>query len=183
MLVPALAAEGEGEDTPLFSYNGVNFPELPEHDETKYPYAFIVSSDGSYCLNFVSSPPCSYSGSFKPSGSFILWIYDIENQSWVFSADGSGGKFYPFSALIWSSSDVLDVDDGSLVFAGSDPVPIVDTAPLMDETGSLFSSVIGWVGDVAGTIVDNPILLLFCIAVPLCGIGVGFFRRLLSSRG
>ena len=59
----------------------------------------------------------------------------------------------------------------------------VTIATLMSNAGEVFTSAIGWVGDVAEAITGNPVLLLFCIGVPLCGIGVGMFKRLLSSRG
>lgn len=54
---------------------------------------------------------------------------------------------------------------------------------LLGSVGSVFTTVIGWAGDVGETIVGDPVLLLYCIAVPLCGIGVGMFARLLHSRG
>mgnify|MGYP004688710747 FL=1 len=38
-------------------------------------------------------------------------------------------------------------------------------------------------GDAAVTTLKSPILVLFCVAVPLCGLGVGMFKRLLSARG
>ena len=47
---------------------------------------------------------------------------------------------------------------------------------------SVFTSAIGWVGTVATTIGDQPILLISCVAIPLCGLGVGLFKRLLSAR-
>lgn len=47
---------------------------------------------------------------------------------------------------------------------------------------SVFTAAIGWVGTVASTIADSPILLLACVGVPLCGLGVGLFKRLLSAR-
>lgn len=47
---------------------------------------------------------------------------------------------------------------------------------------SIFTAAIGWVGTVASTIAAQPILLLACVGVPLCGLGVGLFRRLLSAR-
>lgn len=56
-------------------------------------------------------------------------------------------------------------------------------AALLTAAGDVFTSAIGWVGDVATAITGQPVLLLFCVAVPLCGIGVGMFKRLLSSRG
>lgn len=47
---------------------------------------------------------------------------------------------------------------------------------------SIFTAAIGWVGTVASTIAAQPILLLACVGVPLCGLGVGLFKRLLSAR-
>jgi len=38
-----------------------------------------------------------------------------------------------------------------------------------------------WAGTVGTTIVGNPLLLMFVI-VPLVGLGVGLFKRLLSMR-
>jgi hypothetical protein len=58
----------------------------------------------------------------------------------------------------------------------------VTVATLMTNVGSVFTTVLGWVGDVASTIAGQPILLLSCVAVPLCGIGIGMFKRLLSTR-
>ena len=58
----------------------------------------------------------------------------------------------------------------------------VTVATLLTNVGSVFTSAIGWVGTVASTVAGQPILLLACVAVPLCGIGVGMFNRLLSSR-
>lgn len=41
---------------------------------------------------------------------------------------------------------------------------------------------ISWVGTTASTIAAQPILLLACVGIPLCGLGVGMFKRLLSAR-
>lgn len=54
---------------------------------------------------------------------------------------------------------------------------------LLTAVGSVFTQAISWVGTVATTITGQPVLLLFCVAVPLCGLGVGMFSRLLHSRG
>lgn len=56
-------------------------------------------------------------------------------------------------------------------------------ADLLTSVGTVFTSVIGWAGTVGTTITSTPVLLLYCVAVPLCGIGVGMFSRLLHSRG
>ena len=53
---------------------------------------------------------------------------------------------------------------------------------ILSAVGSVFTSAIGWVGTVASTIGDQPILLLCCVGIPLCGLGVGMFKRLLSAR-
>lgn len=55
-------------------------------------------------------------------------------------------------------------------------------ADLLSAVGSVFTQCITWVGSVATTVAGQPILLLACVAVPLCGIGVGMFNRLLSAR-
>ena len=53
---------------------------------------------------------------------------------------------------------------------------------LITAVTSVFTAAIGWVGTVASTITGQPVLLLFCVAVPLCGLGVGMFGRLIHSR-
>lgn len=55
----------------------------------------------------------------------------------------------------------------------------VTIASLMTSVGDIFSAALGWVGTVATTITSNPILLLFCV-LPLVGLGVGLFRRLIN---
>lgn len=59
----------------------------------------------------------------------------------------------------------------------------VTITSLLSDVGSVVTSAFGWVADVAGAITGNTVLLLFCVAVPLCGLGVGMFSRLLHSRG
>lgn len=54
---------------------------------------------------------------------------------------------------------------------------------LLTSVGDVFTTAIGWAGKVGETIVGTPVLLLFAVAVPLCGLGVGLFKRLLSTRG
>lgn len=54
---------------------------------------------------------------------------------------------------------------------------------LITTVTTVFTAAIGWVSTVAGTIVETPVLLLYCVAVPLVGLGIGMFKRLLSARG
>ena len=58
----------------------------------------------------------------------------------------------------------------------------VTMATLIAAVGDVFEAAIGWVGQVASTIAGQPILLLACVGIPLCGLGVGMFNRLLSAR-
>ena len=53
---------------------------------------------------------------------------------------------------------------------------------LIASITSVFTAAIGWVGTTASTIAAQPILLLACVGVPLSGLGVGLFKRLLSAR-
>lgn len=52
-------------------------------------------------------------------------------------------------------------------------------ATFLTSVGSIFTTAIGWVGTVASTIADSPILLTFC-ALPLVGLGIGIFKRLIN---
>ena len=58
----------------------------------------------------------------------------------------------------------------------------VTIATLISSVGTVFTAAIGWVGSVATTIAGNPILLLAVVGVPLVGLGVGLFKRLLTAR-
>jgi len=62
---------------------------------------------------------------------------------------------------------------------------------IISTIGDLFSAAIGWVGDIAAlitgtttvgevTTLNHPILLLFCV-LPLIGLGVGLFKRLINT--
>lgn len=59
----------------------------------------------------------------------------------------------------------------------------VTITTLLTNVGTVFTQAMTWVGTVAAKIVDEPVLLLFCVGVPLCGLGVGMFSRLIHSRG
>ena len=50
---------------------------------------------------------------------------------------------------------------------------------IITSVTTIFTAAIGWVGTVATTIASTPMLLLFA-SVPLSGLGVGLFRRLLN---
>lgn len=53
-------------------------------------------------------------------------------------------------------------------------------AEILTTVTSIFTAAIGWVGTVGETIVGTPILMIFCV-LPLIGLGVGLFRRLMNA--
>ncbi len=59
-----------------------------------------------------------------------------------------------------------------------EPITGAGTA-ILTAIGSVFASAVDMVGDVASTIIEQPILLIFAI-LPVVGLGVGLFKRLIS---
>lgn len=59
----------------------------------------------------------------------------------------------------------------------------VTISTLLSTVGTVFAQCVTWVGNVATAITGNVVLELFCIAIPLVGLGVGMFKRLLRTRG
>lgn len=55
----------------------------------------------------------------------------------------------------------------------------VTVSTLLSSVGDIFEAAIGWVSTTASTIASTPILLIFCV-LPLIGLGVGLFRRLIN---
>lgn len=55
-------------------------------------------------------------------------------------------------------------------------------AALITAIGDVFTAAIGWVGTVGTTVAADPILLLTVVGLPVCGLGVGMFKRLMSAR-
>ena len=55
-------------------------------------------------------------------------------------------------------------------------------ADFITMIGTFLTAVLGWVNSIVATIGGSPVLSTFCFAVPLVGIGVGFLKRLLSTR-
>lgn len=52
-------------------------------------------------------------------------------------------------------------------------------ATIVSDAGSIVTSGLGWVSQVVSTVTGNPLILLFVI-LPLVGLGVGLFRRLIN---
>ena len=60
-----------------------------------------------------------------------------------------------------------------------DPTTTTTTVSnVLSVVGEVFEASIGWVGTVSQTIAGDP-LLLIGVAIPIVGLGVGLFKRLL----
>lgn len=55
----------------------------------------------------------------------------------------------------------------------------VTVASILSSIGTVFETAISWAGTVGNTIVDTPLLMVF-VSIPLVGLGVGLFRRLIN---
>ena len=53
---------------------------------------------------------------------------------------------------------------------------------ILSAVGSVVTAAIGWTGDYLDLITGEDVLLLFCIALPLVGLGIGVIRRLTNIR-
>lgn len=50
---------------------------------------------------------------------------------------------------------------------------------ILSSIGQVFTSAVGWMGELIDVIVAEPALMLTVICVPLVGIGVGLLGRLI----
>ena len=58
----------------------------------------------------------------------------------------------------------------------------VSIASLISTVGEVFTGIMGWVGEVGAKVVSQPLLLFACVGLPLAGVGIAFFKRLLRTR-
>lgn len=50
---------------------------------------------------------------------------------------------------------------------------------VLASVGSIFTQALTWAGETASAIAGEPLLLIFTI-IPLVGLGIGIFKRLIS---
>lgn len=55
----------------------------------------------------------------------------------------------------------------------------VTVSSLVGNAGDIVIAALGWVSSTVTTVVSNPLILLFVI-LPLVGLGIGLFRRLIN---
>lgn len=122
-------------------YNGVELPALPETNQT-YKYAIIVraASAEEYYLRY-----CNYEVVFNNQlyckGGGYERNYHVENGEWVDDGENyrsHGASMYGNIVIVWTNTDILTVDDGSVYFAASEPVD--PNAPAEPETPHITTS-------------------------------------------
>ena len=52
-------------------------------------------------------------------------------------------------------------------------------ATFLGDIGTFFTQAVTWLGDVLDVVVQNPALLVLCIAMPIVGFAVGLLGRLI----
>lgn len=50
---------------------------------------------------------------------------------------------------------------------------------LLTNIGAFFTKSVDWLGEILGTVVESPALLILVIAMPVCGFAVGLLNRLI----
>ena len=55
----------------------------------------------------------------------------------------------------------------------------ITISTILGNVTSIVTSAIDWMGDFATFVTGNPLVLVF-VLIPLVGLGIGLFRRLLS---
>lgn len=53
---------------------------------------------------------------------------------------------------------------------------------ILTAISDLVTAAVGWAGTYVNMITTNDVLVLFCVAVPLVGLGIGIIKRLVRIR-
>lgn len=165
--------------------------------------AFAMEWDDSYDFPCEHMEPAAFALDFSEiclcySGSeHYLYCFDC-NQMARLSDFGDDFPHTDYCSLCEISGSVCldDADLFELFGQESLVVPAVPIDPAPDTPdvpdtpvgaspvsaiGSVFTAAMDWVKTTASVIARNPILLVACVAVPLCSLGVGMFIRIKSK--
>ena len=50
----------------------------------------------------------------------------------------------------------------------------------LTNVGTFFTQAMIWVGDVLDIVIENPALFVLVVAIPVAGVAIGYFRRLIN---
>ena len=112
-------------------YNGIKLEEIPE---LTHPFAFMWTTGEDYVLDAVAEKPATY---LEDDGQ--LWIsftygdrYSnayLAEDTWNIVTPSEGTATLPASVIVWTNFDLCK-EDGTVVLAASEPVPVVEKFPL-----------------------------------------------------
>lgn len=57
---------------------------------------------------------------------------------------------------------------------------VVTMTEIISSVTEVVTAAFGWMGTALAEITSEPVLLLFCVAIPLVGLGIGLVKRLIS---
>ena len=177
-----------------------DIPEVLDDEDPYYP--LLVDYPGkAFTLEDYDDPD----GSYYYGTTLLVACYDYDwahNEGSTFGSLNAieGPTSYDYSSIIDSFVDDVDqfassltgVEDDLLCFedlpSSFGAFPSASNVPgssvgssngVIEATGSVFSTVIGFVSSVVETITSNPLLLIFAI-VSLVGLGVGMTKRIMN---
>lgn len=50
---------------------------------------------------------------------------------------------------------------------------------VLSQVGSFFTAAVGWMGTAIDFVVDNPVVLIPVVLMPVAGVGIGYLKRLI----
>lgn len=51
---------------------------------------------------------------------------------------------------------------------------------ILQGIGTVFTQIVEWVGDIITLITGQPLLMLMVVALPICGVAIGYLKRLIQ---
>ena len=126
----------------VVTYNGVELPELPEWDKTKYPCVYITKNSSGVIRILCSYIPLEY-GTYSSSGTdytkiylnipkgeiSTTWNFDLAENAWgegyERNWDRTGNDLnykLTFASVIWCNTDIPNIDNNTTYLAASEPV-------------------------------------------------------------
>ena len=57
---------------------------------------------------------------------------------------------------------------------------VTTMAEILTGIGTVFTQIVTWVGDIIALITGEPLLMLMVVALPICGVAIGYLKRLIQ---
>lgn len=144
---------------PNYLYNGVELPDVNAYwtDKEKFVSAQIYrfTSDDSYCLVLRSDVPYYYEilgtsikniGSRETAEQQRITSYDTAPKVYeVQQLETDNGFSAPLAEIVWTSADIIDMTNGGVYLAASEPVPVPEPEP--DEPNPPDTTIMGLITD------------------------------------